>query len=186
MVVSGHVISQRCVVSPSYRYDQTPEASEVTSRHAGLVKDILTAASSLAEELNRPFTLDGKLVGDIGEAVAAWMFDLRLLPDSTPQVDAVTARDEAVSVKATFGNEKVAFRSSEEHDPPDFVVVLRFVSGEDVEVVYAGAAAPMMEYLAPRTEGSNGQKTARLTHLRNRQAALSKHERLVPLRTVTL
>ena len=45
----------------------------------------------------RKFTPDGHLVSSIGEAVAARMFDLRLLPASTPEHDATTANQRTLA-----------------------------------------------------------------------------------------
>lgn len=165
----------------------TREAAKVTSRHADLIGGILDAVQELSKDLGKPFTPDGKFVGDIGEVVVAWMFDLKLLPDSTPRVDAVTDDNDTLSIKATFGNEQVAFRGDEQSKPPDLVVAVRLRRGHEVEVVYAGPAGPVLEYLKPRSMSQrNGQKTARLTHLRKLNTDLNAAERLSAKRTVTL
>lgn len=52
----------------------------------------------------RKFTLDGHLVGSIGEVWAACIFDLRLLPPSEATHDAVASEGRLVQVKATQGN----------------------------------------------------------------------------------
>ena len=52
----------------------------------------------------RKFTPDGHLVGSIGEAMAAHMFDLHLLSAAEPQHDATTANDQTrVQIKLTQG-----------------------------------------------------------------------------------
>jgi hypothetical protein len=163
-------------------------AAEVTAEHTALILRMLDAAEHLAKDLGKAFTLDGKLVGDIGEVVAAWLFYLRLLPDSYPGVDALTRGGEStVSIKATFGTDEVRFRGDEQCKQPDCVVVLRLKRSESVEVVYAGPAAPVMEYLAPRrVAASNGQKTARLRRLRELQAELTVGQQLTTERRVML
>ncbi|WP_417839060.1 DUF6998 domain-containing protein [Tritonibacter scottomollicae] len=63
------------------------------ARVAALLDDLYTAADGLKRIFpGRKFTLDGHLVGRIGEVVAACMFDLSLNPASTHGHDA-RARD---------------------------------------------------------------------------------------------
>lgn len=63
------------------------------ARVAALLDDLYTAADGLERIFpGRKFTLDGHLVGSIGEVVAAYMFDLTLNPASTQGHDA-RARD---------------------------------------------------------------------------------------------
>ena len=60
----------------------------------------------------RHFTLDGHLVGSLGECLAAHHYGLQLLPASSPGVDAV-CDGRHVEVKATQGA-RVALRSCPE------------------------------------------------------------------------
>jgi hypothetical protein len=56
------------------------------------------------------FTLDGKLVGDIGEAVAAEMFGLTLTPGGGAGIDGRAADGRTVQVKATGTGRGPVFR----------------------------------------------------------------------------
>lgn len=56
------------------------------------------------------FTLDGNLVGDIGEAVAAELFGLRLSPRNGTGIDGHAADGRSVQVKATGRRRGPAFR----------------------------------------------------------------------------
>lgn len=56
------------------------------------------------------FTLDGKLVGDIGEAVAAELFGLTLKPGGGPGVDGHAPDGRSVQVKATGTGRGPVFR----------------------------------------------------------------------------
>ena len=58
---------------------------------------------------NRAFTIDGRLVGDIGEVIAALEYDLVLHETSQPTHDADTADGRHVQIKATF-KESLTFR----------------------------------------------------------------------------
>ncbi len=51
---------------------------------------------------NRAFTIDGRLVGDIGDIIAALEYDVVLHEVSQPDHDAVTPDGRSVQIKATF------------------------------------------------------------------------------------
>jgi hypothetical protein len=50
----------------------------------------------------KDFTIDGRLVGDIGEVIAAIEYDLTLYEAQTPNHDGETSGGRKVQVKATF------------------------------------------------------------------------------------
>src|ERR1700722_5006522 len=53
---------------------------------------------------NREFTIDGRLVGDIGEVIAALEYDIVLFEVSQPNHDGITSAGHSVQIKATFKN----------------------------------------------------------------------------------
>ena len=53
---------------------------------------------------NRAFTIDGRLVGDVGEVIAALEYDIVLHDISQPMHDATTSDGRKVQIKATFQN----------------------------------------------------------------------------------
>lgn len=104
------------------------------ARVAALLDDLYTAAADGLERVfpGRKFTLDGHLVGSIGEVVAAYMFDLDLNPASTQGHDARARNGRQVEIKLTQGC-GVAIR----HEPEHLTVLQRPV-GSPV----GGARAP--------------------------------------------
>ncbi len=62
----------------------------------------------------RRFTPDGHLVGSLGEVLAAYHYDLELLPASTETHDAVARDGTMVQIKATQGR-SVGIRSEPQH-----------------------------------------------------------------------
>ena len=62
----------------------------------------------------RKFTLDGHLVGSIGEVIAAAAYGLSLLPASTENHDAVAVDGRKVQIKATQGR-SLGLRAEPEH-----------------------------------------------------------------------
>jgi len=84
---------------------------------------------------NRPFTLDGHLVGSIGEVVAADTYGLILEKCSNEGFDAKTHDGKTVEIKLTAG-ESVAVSSSP--NTPDLLIVLKLHPNTGFEEVYNG------------------------------------------------
>ena len=106
----------------------------------------------------RHFTLDGHLVGSIGEVVAREAFGFELLPASAPGHDAICSKRGNVQVKITAGR-SVALRSTCDH-----LIVLRIVSPQEAEIIYDGKGEPIW-HLAGRMQ-KNGQRQIALSKLR--------------------
>ena len=118
----------------------------------------------------RKFTLDGHLVGSIGEVWAAHLFDLRLLPPSAETHDAVGADGQRIQVKATQGD-AVGISSC-----PDYLIVLRLSAVGGVEVVYDGPGETA--WAAAGKTAKTGQRPLRLSKLRLLQAQVPPEARL--------
>lgn len=121
--------------------------------------DNLYSASAGLEEMfpGRKFTLDGHLVGSIGEVVAAYMFDLDLNPASTLGHDAISAEGKNVEIKLTQGR-SVAIR----HEPEHLIVLCR-PKGGPVHVVFNGPGASAWK--AAGKMQKNGQRPISLSRL---------------------
>ena len=90
-------------------------------RVAALLDDLYTAPDGLEWIFpGRKFTLDGHLVGRVGEVVATYMFDLELNPASTHGHDARAHDGRQVEIKLTQGR-GVAIR----HEPEHLIVLHR-------------------------------------------------------------
>jgi hypothetical protein len=59
---------------------------------------------------SRKFTIDGRLVGDVGEVIAAIEYDVSLHEVSQPAHDATTSDGRNVQIKATF-KDSLTFRT---------------------------------------------------------------------------
>lgn len=78
-----------------------------------VVTELVQARNRLREHyvaVGLEFTLDGNLVGDIGEAVAAELFGLKLSPRNGTGIDGHAADGRSVQVKATGKRRGPAFR----------------------------------------------------------------------------
>ena len=107
----------------------------------------------------RKFTIDGHLVGSIGEVIVAEHYDLSLLPNSTKTHDAVSEGGKMVQIKAT--QVKGISISSE----PDYVIVIRILSDGSWEEVYNGPGKPVWDNAGKRQK--NGQRPISVSRLRS-------------------
>ncbi len=80
------------------------------------VRDLLAARNRLRDhyrDAELRFTLDGNLVGDIGEAVAAKLFGIKLAPRCGAGIDGHAADGRTVQVKASGSGLGPAFRRTD-------------------------------------------------------------------------
>lgn len=138
--------------------------------------DQLYDASGGLEEIfpGRKFTLDGHLVGSVGEVVAAYMFDLDLSPASTLGHDATSSCGKNVEVKLTQGR-SVAIRHESEH-----LIALQRLLGGPVRVVFNGPGLVAWEN-SGRMQ-SNGQRSISLARLAKLDSEVSAENRLDAIR----
>ncbi len=93
---------------------------------------------------SRRFTIDGRLVGDIGEVVAELEYDLALHAVSQPEYDAVTPAGRRVQIKATF-KDSLTFTTT-----PDYYLGFKLNRDGTYEEVYNGPGQPIFEKFAHR------------------------------------
>ncbi|MDT0683081.1 hypothetical protein RM543_10320 [Roseicyclus sp. F158] len=142
---------------------------------AALLDDLYTAADGLEQLFpGRKFTLDGHLVGSIGEVTAAYMFDLDLNPASTLGHDARSRCGRNVEIKLTQGR-GVAIRHQ-----PDHLLVLHRPVGGPMAVIYNGPGA--IPWDASGAMQKNGQRPISLSRLRLLSKDVADHARLPIMR----
>ncbi len=93
---------------------------------------------------NRAFTIDGRLVGDIGEVIAALEYDVALDVKSRPKHDARTSDGHDVQIKATF-KAQLTMRSI-----PDYYLGFQLFRDGRFEEVYNGPGAFIAERYSHR------------------------------------
>lgn len=123
------------------------------------------------------FTLDGKIVGDIGEAIAHEIFGIKLTSKRLEGIDGHSVDGSSIQVKAT-GTDKggPAFRRIDEGNRADFLLFFRldFESGK-VEVAFNG---PERLALAELPDGWKGQRALTLNQIRKADAKVRDEDRL--------
>ena len=87
----------------------------------------------------RKFTLDGHLVGSIGEVVAAYAFGLTLYPPGVETHDAEASDGKKVQIKLTGGVRGIGLSSK-----PDYLIVLQ-LRDHKFSVVYNGPGEPVWD-----------------------------------------
>lgn len=138
--------------------------------------DELYDASEGLERLfpGRKFTLDGHLVGSVGEVVAAYIFDLDLNPASTIAHDATTRDGRNVEIKLTQ-RKNVAIR----HEP-DHLIALHRPKGGPVRVVYNGPGVLAWEHAGKMQ--SNGQRSISVARLASLNEMVDESDRILQMR----
>lgn len=144
-------------------------------RVARHLDDLYSASDGLETMFpGRKFTLDGHLVGSIGEVVAAYVFDLDLNPASTLGHDARARDGRRVEIKLTQGT-GVAMRHEPEH-----LIVLHRPKGGPMIVVYNGPGA--LPWVQAGKMQKNGQRPISLSRLMTLDAAVPDSLRLPEVR----
>jgi hypothetical protein len=88
---------------------------------------------------NKEFTIDGRLVGDIGEVIAALEYDIKLFDVLRKGHDGQTPDGRLVQVKATF-KDSLTFKSV-----PDYYLGLKLHEDGRFEEIYNGPGKVIYE-----------------------------------------
>lgn len=123
----------------------------------------VTKLFSITKELEelypgRKFTIDGHLVGSIGEVLVAEKFNLTLLPNSTKTHDAIDGEGRYYQIKATQ-TDKISLSSE-----PDFLIVIKLYPDGTWSVIYNGPGKPVWENSGKMQK--NGQRPITLSKIK--------------------
>lgn len=107
---------------------------------------------------DRKFTLDGHLVGSIGEVLAAEKYNLSLLPSSSETHDAVDQSGRLIQIKTTQIN-SIALSSE-----PDFLLVQKLQTDGTTEEIYFGPGKIIWDNCSKMQK--NGQRRISLSSIK--------------------
>lgn len=141
---------------------------------------IVNHLENVYAEHGRKFTIDGHLIGSIGEVLAAEAYNLKLAENSTPVYDAETrdASQKKVQIKATQ-IDRVSFSSKREHDEaPDYVIVIKINHDGTWETIYNGPGKRVYDNLGKAQK--NGQSQISLSKLSKLMEIVSADNMLPP------
>ncbi len=138
-----------------------------------MLSDTIKELYKITNELERTypgrkFTVDGHLVGSIGEVIVAEHYGLSLLPNSTKTHDAISKDGKMVQIKAT--QVKGISISSE----PDYVIVIKILSDGSWQEVYNGPGKPVWDNSGKMQK--NGQRPISLSKLQKLMSSVDKKD----------
>lgn len=92
----------------------------------------------------RQFTIDGRLVGDIGEVIGALEYDIMLDETSQPNYDGTTSDGRRVQIKATF-RDQLTFKTV-----PDYYLGFKLKPDGTYEEVFNGPGSLIFDRYSHR------------------------------------
>ncbi len=115
------------------------------------IKELLAITQKLKEKyihLNKKFSLDGKLVGDIGEVLAAEKYGIELYSENTRVHDGFEiSSGKRVQIKASFkGYCYFPFNNI-----PDYFLAINLLETGEIEEMYNGSGQYLLDnYIIPK------------------------------------
>ncbi len=101
------------------------------------IKRLLKITNSLKKKYNRNFSLDGKLVGDIGEVLCAKKYGLTLFDENEPVHDGKeNSTGRKVQIKASFNN--YSYFPYGEDKRPDYFLSVNILEDGTLEELFNG------------------------------------------------
>jgi hypothetical protein len=121
---------------------------------------------------HRAFTIDGRLVGDIGEVIAAIEYDVTLDSVSRPIHDAKTAGGRDVQIKATF-KDQLTIRAV-----PDWYLGFKLFANGEFEEIFNGPGSLISDRYKHRKGFGTSLLSFPVSELRKLSATVSASERV--------
>ena len=136
------------------------------------VKKLIKIVSEMQEDYShKKFTLDGRLVGDIGEILAEQLYDLKLL-DGLQKAQDAESNGRLVQIKTTMKN-TLGFG-----DIPDYYLGLRVDENGDVEEIFNGPGSLVWELVKNRKRPKNYLYSINLSSLRKLNTKVETKDRI--------
>jgi hypothetical protein len=120
------------------------------------------------------FTLDGRLVGDLGEALVERDYELRVFDDMQRHHDAVTPDGKLVQIKATM-KESLSFPADH---IPDYYIGVRIRPDGSLEKIFNGPGDVAAQAVAVRSHPKTNLHSISLSALRSLDATVLDEQRI--------
>lgn len=135
------------------------------------IKELYRITNELETEYpGRKFTIDGHLVGSIGEVIVAESYGLELLPNSTETHDAEAKDGKLVQIKATQIN-RIAISSE-----PDFIIVIQLQSDGSWIEIYNGPGKYVWDNAGKMQK--NGQRPISIHKLKSLMETVKDNDKI--------
>ena len=139
------------------------------------IKNLLKEVKALKKlHPTKEFTLDGRLVGDIGEVLASQKYKLSLKPGLLAHYDAETDDGRKVQIKTTM---KYALTFPADH-VPDYYLGIKVHSTGDVEEIFNGPGLTIADLLKNRKRPKNNLYNISINRLKKLNAIVDNKERI--------
>jgi len=122
------------------------------------------------------FTLDGRLVGDLGEVIVKQNYDIELFEKVVAKYDGKDALGRNVQIKATF-HDTLGFPCKYE-DVPDFYIGIKIFYDGTFEEIYNGPGKYIWELIKDRRQTKNSLYSISVNALRNINTTVNKIDRI--------
>ena len=142
------------------------------------VKHLLLIVETMREEYpNKRFTLDGRLVGDIGEVLAAEKYDLELFEGLHKHHDARTSDGRLVQIKATMQN----FLTFPVDHIPDFFLGIKIHPDGTITEVFNGPGGVASQAIKNRKATKTNLHTVSISAFQELNTQVNPEDR-IPVR----
>ncbi|WP_304524965.1 hypothetical protein [Halomonas sp. I5-271120] len=138
------------------------------------LESIFSGISHLNESFpDRQFTIDGRLVGDIGEVIAAMVYEIDLDEVSQHTHDGTASNLGRVQIKATF-QDALTFKTV-----PEYYLGIKINRDGTFEEIYNGPGQPIFDHYAHRS--GIGEKLLRFPNaqLKELSAKVPEEQRIL-------
>lgn len=123
----------------------------------------------------KEFTIDGRLLGDLGETFAAEIYDIELYKGIQKYYDGETSDGKMVQIKTTMKN-SLTFPCKH---VPDYYLGVRFDEYGEFEEIYNGPGKFIKNILENRKDTSNGLHSISLSTLRKMNQMVLKDDKIL-------
>ncbi len=139
------------------------------------IKNLLAEVKALKKlHPQKEFTLDGRLVGDIGEVLAEQKYKLSLKLGLSARYDAETDDGRNLQIKTTMKN---ALTFPADH-VPDYYLGIKVDSTGDVEEIFNGPGSTIAELLKNRKRPKNNLHNININRLKKLNEEVDDKERI--------
>ena len=122
----------------------------------------------------RKFTIDGHLLGSIGEVIVADHYGLTLLKNSRKTHDAIDCNGRMVQIKTTQIN-RISISSK-----PDYLIVIQINSVGNWIEIYNGKGERVWDQVGKKQTKTNGQCPISIAKLKKLMESVEDSEKIVP------
>ena len=138
-----------------------------------IIRDLFETVRELEQRYpGRKFSIDGHLLGSLGEVIAAEHYGLTLLPNSFEKHDAKDKHGCLVQIKTTQIN-RIAISSE-----PDYLIVIQIMPNGNWSEIYNGAGSRVWNNAGKMQK--NGQRPISIAKLKMLMKSVPKDERICP------